>query len=93
MSHRPHAEKDPVTELYDVASALRFLEEALETHDETETQVRAGGAAYVTGLMGRRLTDLASALWEMESRPPVAAAPCPPAPVADSAQARAQAAD
>ncbi|MCK9239397.1 hypothetical protein [Desulfocurvus sp.] len=76
MPREINAEKDPVTELYDVASALRFLEEALESHDETETQVRAGGAAYVTGLMGRRLTDLASALWEMESRPEAGRAAC-----------------
>lgn len=68
MQHIATTEKDPVTELYNVASALRFLEDALESHDVTETQVHAVGAAYVTGLMGRRLSDLASALWELEDR-------------------------
>ena len=85
MPHHPNTGKDPLTELYDVASALRFLEDALESHDETETQVHAGGAAYVTGLMGRRVSDLASALWELESRlgEPGARADAlqPPAPV------------
>jgi len=87
MPRHPNIGKDPLTELYDVASALRFLEDALESHDETETQVHAGGAAYVTGLMGRRVSDLASALWELESRPggpeAHAGAPCPPACAAE----------
>lgn len=59
--------KDPVTELYDVASALRFLEDAFEGHDETGTQVRASGAAYVTGLVGRRVNAIACTLWDMET--------------------------
>lgn len=59
---------DPLSELYDVASALRFLEEAFESHDGNDIQVRAGGAAYVTRLMGLRLGDLANALWEVEDR-------------------------
>lgn len=63
-----HCEKkDPVTELYDVASALRFLEDALEGHDETGTRVRASGAAYVTGLVGRRVNAIACTLWDMET--------------------------
>jgi len=60
-------EKDPVTELYDVASALRFLEDALEGHDETGALVRASGAAYVTGLMGRRVNAIACTLWDKET--------------------------
>ncbi|MBU1002391.1 MAG: hypothetical protein KKE73_07690 [Proteobacteria bacterium] len=63
----PAVEKDPVTELYDVASALRFLEDAFEGHDEAGTQVRASGAAYVTGLVGRRVNAIACILWDLES--------------------------
>lgn len=63
----PSFEKDPVTELYDVASALRFLEDAFEGHDETGTQVRASGAAYVAGLVGRRVNAIACTLWDKET--------------------------
>lgn len=66
MSQNVLKENDPLSELYDVASALRFLEDAFEGHDESNTQIRAGGAAYVTRLMGIRLGDIAGELWEME---------------------------
>ncbi|BBD08765.1 uncharacterized protein DFE_2039 [Desulfovibrio ferrophilus] len=59
--------KDPVTELYDVASALRFLEDAFEGHDESGVQIRASGAAYVAGLMSKRVNAIACTLWSMES--------------------------
>ncbi len=97
MSRHAMKEIDPLSELYDVASALRFLEDAFGSHDECETQVRAGGAAYVTRLMGLRLGDIAGALWELEDKPhnlapqaPWQGAPCPPRPDG-GAEIRAQA--
>lgn len=64
---------DPITELFDAASALLFLEDALDSLDQSGAKVRTTGAAYVTGLVGQRVSDLAEALWDNESQPDAAA--------------------
>ncbi len=54
--------QDPIAELYAVAAALQFLETSFDKHDNGDCAVMASGAAYVTGLMGRRVDDIASQL-------------------------------
>ncbi|GAB7079971.1 hypothetical protein [Megalodesulfovibrio paquesii] len=54
--------QDPIAELYAVAAALQFLEDSFGCHGEGGKVVRAEGAAYVTGLMGRRVDDIATLL-------------------------------
>lgn len=82
--------KDPLSELYDVASALRFLEDAFDGQDQAGSPIRATGAAYVAGLMGRRVNAIACSLWDQERpRPPLAdPAPSPAAPPDDPASRR-----
>ncbi|AGW14637.1 hypothetical protein DGI_2911 [Megalodesulfovibrio gigas DSM 1382 = ATCC 19364] len=55
-------QQDPIAELYAVAAALQFLEDSFGCHGEGGRAVRAEGAAYVTGLMGRRVDDIATLL-------------------------------
>jgi len=55
-------QQDPIAELYAVAAALQFLEDSFGCHGEGGRPVRAEGAAYVTGLMGRRVDDIATLL-------------------------------
>lgn len=57
---------DPLTELYDLASALRFMEDAFDGHDQSERQVRAAGAAYLSRIMGVRASAIATTLWDTE---------------------------
>jgi len=68
MKCTDNKELDPITELYDIASALHFLEDALTSHGESDREVRTDGAAYVTGLVGHRINAIACALWELESK-------------------------
>ena len=66
--HTPahHPASDPLSELYDVASALHFLEDALDSHDQAGTRVRSTGIAYISRLLGRRVSDIATGIWDAE---------------------------
>lgn len=55
-------QQDPIAELYAVAAALQFLEDSFGCHGTGGIPVRTEGAAYVTGLMGRRVDDIATLL-------------------------------
>ena len=63
-ANRPSS--DTLSELYDVASALRFLEDALDSHDQAGTKVRSTGVAYISRLLGRRVSDIATGIWDDE---------------------------
>lgn len=71
IRHTPahHPASDPLSELYDVASALRFLEDALDSHDQAGTRVRSTGIAYISRLLGRRVSDIATGIWDAEESP------------------------
>ena len=81
-------EKDPLSELYDVASALRFLEDAFDGHDQAGAPIRATGAAYVAGLMGRRVNAIACDLWDKEHSAPLYGDKTPPNPSTSCGPAR-----
>lgn len=68
MQNHTKAQLDPVTELFDVANAMEFLEDAFSAHPQDNAHLCAEGAAYVTGLMRSRIRDIAAALWEMEDK-------------------------
>lgn len=78
---------DPIAELYAVAAALQFLEDSFDCHGEGKRSVRAEGAAYVTGLMGRRVDDIASRLAAVPDAPETG--PCSLRPRATDATAQA----
>lgn len=54
--------QDPIAELYSVSAALHFLELSLGNQAEEEGSAYAEGAAYVSGLMSKRVDDIASLL-------------------------------
>ena len=86
IRHTPvhHPTPDALSELYDVASALHFLEDALDSHDQAGAQVRSTGAAYLTRLLGCRVSDIATGIWDAEDRSPCAVTPPPHAATPDS---------
>lgn len=57
---------DLLSELFSIASALHFVEDALNCHADAETHVHADGAAFVAGLLGSRIHTIADTLWTQE---------------------------
>ncbi|NJB68514.1 hypothetical protein GGQ74_002187 [Desulfobaculum xiamenense] len=58
--------KDPISELFDIASALHFLQDILAMAEVIDTQPNHAGASYLIGLLGNRTSDIATHLWDNE---------------------------
>ncbi|WP_461210096.1 hypothetical protein [Desulfocurvus sp. DL9XJH121] len=62
-STRSSTARDPLSELFDVASALHFLGDAFDSLDQAGTPVRATGAGCLAEMLGDQVHALACALW------------------------------
>ncbi|SKA64099.1 hypothetical protein SAMN02745702_00263 [Desulfobaculum bizertense DSM 18034] len=70
------AQPDPISELFRAASALRFIEDALNSADCLPAP-SPEGLSCLSGLLAQQLSTLATELWETEDARPFFTPPCP----------------